>query len=373
MHMKKSGLMGTSRDVLIGFIFVVVFVIATILNLFGLLQSYQQFVAVLLSAAATYVIVVITISRQSSQQESRDKNIRIYQKKLEVYSKFNALLWSVDDKDDFDKVKDMCMQELIFVISENKIPKLTEALKSIKDNFENEDKVKESYSTITAILRADLKGEDNNSVSQGHDKILKVFNAINQNEDINIQTAEKNTIHVESESELKRPEIKQIWNDFEASEIRCWHFNALDVKIQNDALKGGNGYLSLIEYGEDWRTERLKQVKNGDVIFLFNRGGSGYVGMYRATDTIVLRMDNGNIYMSKDGGEEKIISDDEANQYDIYYAVGDGATLVSDIKVEAIMTRDHSWNPIGTMRQTIVRPNADNVWELLKYFDSEDN
>jgi len=364
--------MSTSRDVLIGIIFIVVFVIATILNLFGLLQSYQQFVAVLLSAAATYVIVVITISRQSSQQESRDKNIRIYQKKLEVYSKFNALLWSVDDKSDFDKVKDMCMQELIFVISENKIQELTEALKSIKDNFENEDKVKESYSKITAILRADLKGEDN-TFESGHDKILKVFNAINQNEDINNQTAEINTVHVENKSELKRPEIRQIWNDYEESKIQCWHFNAFDVKTQNDALKGGSGFLSLIEYGEDWRTERLKQVKSGDIIFLFNRGGSGYVGLYRATNTIVLRVDNGNIYMSMDGAEEKIISDDEAKQYDIYYAIGDGATLVSDIKVEAILTRNHSWNPIGTMRQTIVRPNADNVWELLRYYDSEDN
>ena len=373
MHMKKSSLMGTSRDALIGIIFIVVFVIATILNLFELLQSYQQFVAVLLSAAATYVIVVITISRQSSQQESRDKNIRIYQKKLEVYSKFNALLWSVDDISDFEKVKDMCMQELIFVISENKIQELTEALKSIKDNFENEDKVKDSYSRITAILRADLKGETKKSVESGHDKILKVFNAINHNEDINNQTAEENTVLVESKYELKRPEIRQIWNDYEASKIQCWHFNAYDVKIQNDALKEGNGFLSLIEYGEDWRTERLKQVKSGDVIFLFNRGGSGYVGLYRATETIVLRMDNDSIYKSLDGSEEKIISAEEASPYDIYYAIGDGATLVSDIKVEAIMTRDHSWNPIGTMRQTIVRPNADNVWELLKYFDSDDN
>ena len=341
MHMKKSSLMGTSRDALIGIIFIVVFVIATILNLFELLQSYQQFVAVLLSAAATYVIVVITISRQSSQQESRDKNIRIYQKKLEVYSKFNALLWSVDDISDFEKVKDMCMQELIFVISENKIQELTEEAKK--------------------------------SVESGHDKILKVFNAINHNEDINNQTAEENTVLVESKYELKRPEIRQIWNDYEASKIQCWHFNAYDVKIQNDALKEGNGFLSLIEYGEDWRTERLKQVKSGDVIFLFNRGGSGYVGLYRATETIVLRMDNDSIYKSLDGSEEKIISAEEASPYDIYYAIGDGATLVSDIKVEAIMTRDHSWNPIGTMRQTIVRPNADNVWELLKYFDSDDN
>ena len=214
-----------------------------------------------------------------------------------------------------------------------------------------------------------MKGEDN-TFEPEHDKILKVFNAINQNEDINNQTAEINTVHVENKSELKRPEIRQIWNDYEESKIQCWHFNAFDVKTQNDALKGGNGFLS--EYGEDWRTERLKQVKSGDIIFLFNRGGSGYVGLYRATNTIVLRVDNGNIYMSMDGAEEKIISDDEAKQYDIYYAIGDGATLVSDIKVEAILTRNHSWNPIGTMRQTIVRPNADNVWELLKYFDSDD-
>mgnify|MGYP007070073275 CR=1 FL=1 len=121
---------------IIGIIFVVIFVIATILKLFGVLESYQQFVAVLLSAGATYVIVAITmtnqsrlqqaiIEKQSEKEENRDKNIRTYEKKLEVYSKFNAMLWTLNDmgnlndKESFNKVREMCMKELIFVISDD--------------------------------------------------------------------------------------------------------------------------------------------------------------------------------------------------------------------------------------------------------------
>ena len=154
----------------IGITFIVVFVIATILNLFGILQSYQQFVAVLLSAAATYVIVAITMTSQTEQQkalmekqsaneEAKDKNIRIYEKKLEVYSKFNAELWNLSDKNEsFDKVKDMCMRELIFVISNDKIESLSESLKEVKQNFDSQQAVEKSYAKITAILRKDLEG-----------------------------------------------------------------------------------------------------------------------------------------------------------------------------------------------------------------------
>ena len=76
--------------------------------------------------------------------------------------------------------------------------------------------------------------------------------------------------------------------------------------------------------------------------------------------------------MSEDGGEEKEITRAAAAKYDIYDAIDDGATFVSAIKVEPVLLRNHSWNPIGTMRQTIVRPSEDNVWQLMKYFDSED-
>ena len=403
---------------IIGIIFVVIFVIATILKLFGVLESYQQFVAVLLSAGATYVIVAITMANQSQQQlnlqqaiiekqsekeENRDKNIRTYEKKLEVYSKFNAMLWTLNDmgnlndKESFNKVREMCMKELIFVISDDKIERLGKALYDAKLNYESQDVVEKSYAEITSILREDLGG----SAIKSSD-VSRIFNAVRPEpqEDepekhevtgVNIEMpvvgqADATASTSEPDATWQREETKVLWNQYEADNIKCYHFNAWDVDKQRKALESGNMILSLIEYDENWRTERLRQVRKGDAVFLFNRGGKGYVGLYRATGTVVLRMEDKTskektipapeerlyIMMSEDGGEEKEITRAEAAKYDIYDAIDDGATFVSAIKVEPVLLRNHSWNPIGTMRQTIVRPSEDNVWQLMKYFDSED-
>lgn len=403
---------------IIGIIFVVIFVIATILKLFGVLESYQQFVAVLLSAGATYVIVAITMANQSQQQlnlqqaiiekqsekeENRDKNIRTYEKKLEVYSKFNAMLWTLNDmgnlndKESFNKVREMCMKELIFVISDDKIERLGKVLYNAKLNYESQDVVEKSYAEITSILREDLGG----SAIKSSD-VSRIFNAVRPEpqEDepekhevtgVNIEMpvvgqADATASMSEPDATWQREETKVLWNQYEADNIKCYHFNAWDVDKQRKALESGNMILSLIEYDENWRTERLRQVQKGDAVFLFNRGGDGYVGLYRATGTVVLRMENRMIdektlpapeerlyiMMSEDGGEEKEITKAEAAKYDIYDAIDDGATFVSAIKVEPVLLRNHSRNPIGTMRQTIVRPSEDNVWQLMKYFDSED-
>lgn len=366
--------------------FIFIFVLAVILHLFGILESFQQFVVVIASAAATYIIVCVTMSsqsehqakmqqllaseqsklqqqlmeKQSEKEAAKDKDIRIYEKKLEVYSDFNEMLWNLSDNS-FEKVKEFCLKQLIFVISETKLDKLHECLKEVNDNYDTEDEVRKSYAKLTALLREDLQ----DGVESDYMKILRIFTAITKK-----PTEEKNII--DNSSDLKRPETINIWNKYHNNEIGCWHFNALDVAIQKQALEGKNMLLSLIEYDECWRTERLKQVQKGDAVFLFNRGGVGYVGLYRATGTIVLRREDKKILMSEDCGQEKEITMEEAEKYDIYCAIGDGATLVSAIKVEPILLRNHSWNPIGTMRQTIVRPNPDNVWELLKYFDKED-
>ena len=95
-----------SRDLGIGAMFVFVFVLATILNLFGILESYQQFVVVLLSAAATYVIVSITMSSQSEHQKAlleqqtsnesrKDKETKIFEEKLRIYQDFLHCLCEV--------------------------------------------------------------------------------------------------------------------------------------------------------------------------------------------------------------------------------------------------------------------------------------
>ena len=48
--------------------FLSIFVIAYILHLFGVVESFQQFVVVLASAAATYIIVCVTMNTQSKHQ-----------------------------------------------------------------------------------------------------------------------------------------------------------------------------------------------------------------------------------------------------------------------------------------------------------------
>lgn len=95
-----------SRDLGIGIMFIFVFILATILNLFGILESYQQFVVVLVSAAATYVIVSITMASQSEHQKAlleqqtsnesrKEKETKIFEEKLRIYQDFLHCLCDV--------------------------------------------------------------------------------------------------------------------------------------------------------------------------------------------------------------------------------------------------------------------------------------
>ena len=177
----------------------------------------------------------------------------------------------------------------------------------------------------------------------------------------------------ENELNMHNPQIQSIWEKYQNGELQCWHFNAFDIEKQAEALNKGNMILSLIEYDEDWCTQRLKEVKAGDVVFLFNRGGAGYVGMYQAKGTVIISVNEEGCFLSDSmKGVEKKISEDEGREFDIYDAIKDGATSVASISVEPIIIpKKNTYNPIGTMRQTIVRPSYDNVYALLNYFDEQ--
>ncbi|MDE7149307.1 MAG: hypothetical protein K2O01_02700, partial [Bacteroidales bacterium] len=173
---------------------------------------------------------------------------------------------------------------------------------------------------------------------------------------------------------FQNAEIQDIWQKYNDGEIQCWHFAALDNGKQAAALGRQPAVLSLIEYGEDWRTERLEQVKENDVLFLFNRGGAGYVGMYRATggQFIIHNPAEGTPAVFEDGREEKREpTEDEIGRYDIYDAYEDDATYVSDVKVAEIKKlQGDTYNPINVVRQTIARLSPGNVQALLRYFDT---
>jgi hypothetical protein len=110
----------------------------------------------------------------------------------------------------------------------------------------------------------------------------------------------------------------------------------------------------LIEYGEDWRTELLKNVKPNDVIFLFKRGGTGYIGAFKAVGNKIIKAKEND----KDYNKDEI---DDIKDYDIYNGIDDGATLVSCLRVQPIA---YNYKGIGcwsVRRRTIERINDDNA------------
>lgn len=353
-----------------------IFVFLFIIVLFAAFASYfyyksdnavgpnliTAFVGVVLSALVTLVL----LNGQTKDEEYKEKNVRVFQRKQRCYSEFINKLWACKSKDDFEKVEES-MRELIFVVNKDKLEELTEYLKTAKRDCETFDKASESYAKITKLLRDDLYAD-----SIGAKEIKAIFDACHYEPES--EEEEKNTGSQEciDEEGWNNQQFQTIWQQYENGKLQCWHFNALDVEKQAEALNEGKMLLSLIEYDEDWRTERLKQVKEGDIVFLFNRGGDGYVGMYRALGTIIVSWKEQEDYQLLDSQNEEnpIISLSEAHKYDIYNALNDGATSIASIHVEPVfIPQGKTFNPIGTMRQTIVRPNYDNVYTLLKYFE----
>ena len=366
--------MKTTENKAFRYIFVFLFIIV----LFAAFASYfyyksdnavgpnliTAFVGVVLSALVTLVL----LNGQTKDEEYKEKNVRIFQRKQRCYSEFINKLWACKSKDDFEKVEES-MRELIFVVNTDKLEDLTEYLKTAKKDCETFDKASESYAKITKLLRDDLYAD-----SIEDKEIKAIFDACHyepekeQEEDKHVEKRENI-----DELNMHNPQIQSIWEKYQNEDLQCWHFNAFDVEKQSEALNKGNMILSLIEYDEDWRTQRLKEVKAGDVVFLFNRGGAGYVGMYRAKGTVIISVNEEGCFLSdSQEGVEKKISEDEGRMFDIYDAIEDGATSVASISVEPIIIpKKNTYNPIGTMRQTIVRPSYDNVYALLNYFDEQ--
>jgi len=94
----------------------------------------------------------------------------------------------------------------------------------------------------------------------------------------------------------------------------------------------------------------MQQVKPNDVIFLFKRGGSGYVGAFRAKDP------SSKILYSE---KSKEYSDDDLKNYDIYDGLAGGASLCSNILVEPI-----AYNYVGIGYQIVRRRTIERITDM---------
>ena len=364
-------------------------VAAVVCHLFGWKDAPFQFLAACLGAGVTVIITNLLLVEQTKQQaalqdeqikaqrelkreadeanEKRNKELQLRESKINAYSDFISNMYTILsekgenlDESDLKKIRMDIFSKLIFYIEPDTLNKLKEESQEIKRiGISERRELFKSLSSITSILREEVIKEDK---EEPVNKMIDIW------ENMSIK-------------EFFTP-IEQYQNLQNKVSYNFWHFNMWGQE-QLEALHKGIYELNLVEYGEWWRTNLLKQVRNNDLIFLFQTGGSGYMGVFRAIgwrifefydqeDDKVKVKETLNEF-DKEGikdihGEEVPITEEfeaetplakDLKRSDIYNSreyVKDGATLCSSIIVEPLVfTKNGIGNPGGTYRRTISR------------------
>ena len=328
----------------------------TILQSSSLVAIISTFLGVMMTVAVTAMLLEKQaetqkdlLKNQSEADAQKDKDVKIYEQKIKVYSTFVSTMWNMFanyqiTKDELSTLRNKCFEELVFHLDAAQIQKISDEIEKI-DPEANEDVVQKAIGEITGILQKNLR-PDSEKISGGI--LQKMYNSFKIPKDIiqeeNDQQNNQNTINQEEESEYQGT---------------FWHFNMLGDE-QEIAFKNSNWVLALIEYSEEWRTNLLKKINPGDIIFLFKRGGAGYIGAFKATGNKILSATEKN-------------NKQDIEKYDIYGGLKNGATLCSNILVEPIA---YNYCGVGCKtprRRTIERMNdGDSVELLLNRFNGND-
>jgi hypothetical protein len=317
-------------------VFIVLFLASSVIfKVYDVEVLPSQFYGALIGVFITLIVTHLLLEGQTKGDVHRARDIKIYSKKLKVYSEFTTKMWEManndnDDNDEkiekrYQELRLMCFEKLAFFLKHDEIDKLTKTIEKI-DKTGLIDRNLPHFCKITSILQNSLE-EDKNKDENESIALQNLYNAFNK---ADLKNEEDETVIQETAEQSKDP-------------VRYWHFNTLgDAQLK--AFKNNNWILSLIEYGEKWRTNALSHVKPNDVVFLFKRGGSGYIGAFRAVGT--------KIFNETSWKEDK---DANKSQFDIYNAFEDGASLVSSIIVEPIAFNYKGVGCKSVRRSTIER------------------
>ena len=437
------------------FCFIIVFVIAYLFHLFGVIESFQQFVVVIISAAATYVIVSLTIQKQSNitfeqqrklnemnneilikqeeekakrqddliaYQEMREERLKkmeadyqiklnetqdeikrkqeLYNAKLGVYSDFVSFMYKILEDGQVEETEMLGLRtklfgEISFYAKEEVIKEIEKEIELIKD-YNDIDVVPRVFAGITSVLQKDLNDKDWPSSKECVLSLWGKFEEIignTKNNDDGKQASKSTEPFKESTNETvndnnQGQQTEELKEQPKRLKQQAWHFIMWGDK-QLEKLKEGFTELSLVEYGEYWRTNLVKQVREGDIIMLFRRGGGGYIGAYKAIGRrVFIREDNVVTEEYLKFGEDPIVKAEEywngegiiyedketvkhLREFDIYDSIlGDGATSCANIIVEPIAFKEGGvGNPGGVYRRTISRYDSLYAGMLMQRFE----
>ena len=395
--------------------FLAIFVIALLalaicLYVFHIPAFYPQILAIIasacLGAGVTAWITKSLLASQKESEEEKEKNIKIYENKIAVYSEFISKLWKTMadgylNEDELRDIRSEVFNKLIFYLGIDDIKKLSDEIVRIKDlqpklsddkeDIDSKDSglLVKSYSEITNILRNDIKkGLDGNDALKNATKELsdlwtkfgiQPVELATEKQALESASSQDNNVICPTPSTTEE-NIEVLSQDTrnEKGFIQAWHFAMLGDE-QLDAIGEDKiNELSLIEYEEEWRTNLLKQVGENDIVFLFRRGGYGYVGAFRPKGWRIFEYDdNEKLYETIHlFGKDEVIVKDEASintdveKHDIYRGIKDNADFCSNLIVEPIYYLGHESgiNPGGVYRRTISRYDAGYAATLLEWF-----
>lgn len=343
------------------------------LNVFDPSNVYSQVCAAVLSVAFTAIITKILLQGQGDIEERKNQNVRLFEKKLEIYSDFNEKMWQAETYKDLQALKPLLQNKLLLVLNQKKeifngfSQSLEKLLEAAREESVNDSKLNECKGEITKWLKSDI---DSSFKEKDHENfkiqyLLAAFDTEEENNSNPIQETSGPNMAVDSNQDTYNWNNEDLKKIYDAEGVRCWHFAAWVPEIQLEVLKeeGRKKIICLVEYGEErWRSDRLMQIKPNDTILLFCRGGRGYVGAYRAIKTEIIE--------TKKYADKKKLEEQYAG-YDIYNAYNDGAALISCVEVEVIKEAENydGCQPIGAIRQTILHLSTESSRLILKALD----
>lgn len=383
-------------------IIVIVGIFALLPKIFSSHEMLFQIIAVVLSVLFTAVVTNSLLTAQSESEENKEKNIKIHENRIKAYSSFMQKMWGVLDddtilKEEINSLRADLLDNLIFYLDNSQLQVILEALEKLYDGVNGDkpsDSKKREYIKFATIVADNLKEAVSTSVQEtkktDNEQILKLWTIFSNIEN---QFPDKEEIgETRDTSEVLEQPKEQPSEDSTSSpaesiskrlNAQAWHFCGYGTE-QLDYLESGGNELSLVEYGEYWRTDLVKQVKLNDIVFLF-RGNKRYSGAYLAKGWRIFVYDEQrNVEeITSPGIEKRVVKEGKVSidsvatelaKYDIYQSYQDpNSTSCANVVVEELSYfRDGVTNPNTTYRKTISRYYWEYAIRLMEEFANKE-
>jgi hypothetical protein len=150
-----------TRVILIAVLCIVVFCfIATTSQIITIAELPANFIAVFLEAAVTAVITVVLLTGQSAAEEVKERNVKVFEKKSEIFQDYINIIWDIwqdhtVDSEEYLKLTSKYYKELMLYLNKKSLEIIGQELSTIGGLIENEnqDIVKENLQeSLIAII-----------------------------------------------------------------------------------------------------------------------------------------------------------------------------------------------------------------------------